>query len=169
MRLELTRSLHFRCLFRNSVSIYYRSEPGQVFISTTFQLKNIENCFFFTPLIFRVILNKKMESKKGQIVFKRLHFHVKINNCVFGKKSHIPSLTHFQTATDLRGHFPTSYGLIGVSILIQKPLQKDSLIDYSLLARRLFRIKSLLSGRRPPRSRSKAGNLPRKRKINVFH
>ena len=66
-----------RCLFRNSVSIYYRSEPGQVFIRRLFNQKNIENCFFFTPLIFRAILNKKMESKKGYIVFKRLYLHLK--------------------------------------------------------------------------------------------
>lgn len=38
-RLDHNRSLSFRCLFRNLVSIYYRSEPEQVLISTTFQLK----------------------------------------------------------------------------------------------------------------------------------
>ena len=36
-----------------------------------------------------------MESKKGDIVFKRLHFHLKIDNCVFGRKKPYPKFNAF--------------------------------------------------------------------------
>ena len=41
------------------------------------------------------MLNKKMENKKGDIVFKKLHFHLKIDNCVFGRKKPYPKFNAF--------------------------------------------------------------------------